>query len=193
MIHNKYYEIMRYFLAGYDKEVYGRELIKKVKISQKNIALTLDKLEKEGILSSKISGNIKYFSLNKKNSLIKSYLLLSEIEKSIEFFNKNPKIQQILGKIGNGEDIICIFGSYAKETQKKSSDLDLFIVGKFDENEIKAISKDYGIGISIKGGTKSNFVSSLKEKNPLMEEILENHIIFSGYEQFIGEVIKQRW
>ncbi|MFH1521787.1 MAG: nucleotidyltransferase domain-containing protein [archaeon] len=189
MIHNKYYEIMKQFLGGYNKEIYGRELIKKVGISQKNIALTLGELEKKGILSSKTKGNMKYFSLNKINPLCKKHLMLIEIERSIEFLKNNPKINQALDKI-NKNKIICVFGSYAKETQKKSSDLDLFIVGKFDEKEIREIGKDYGLNLSIKGGSKSDFVNSLKEKNPLMKEILENHVLISGYEEFIEEVIK---
>ena len=42
MIHNKYYEIMKQFLGDYSRKIYGRELIDKVNISQKNIALTLN-------------------------------------------------------------------------------------------------------------------------------------------------------
>ena len=189
MIHNKYYEIMKQFLGDYNKEIYGRELIKKVGISQKNIALTLGELEKKRILSSKTKGNMKYFSLNKLNPLYKKYLILVEVENSIEFLKNNPKINQAFDKI-NKSKIICVFGSYAKETQKKSSDLDLFIVGKFDEKEIREIGKDYGLNLSIKGGNKSDFVNSLKEKNPFMKEILENHVLISGYEEFIEEVIK---
>jgi len=192
MIHNKYLEVMKHFLRGYNKEIYGRELINKVNISQKNIALTLAELEEEGILSSVMKGHLKFFSLNKKNPLIKKYLLMFEVEKSIEFFNKNPKIEQILNH-AKLEGVVCIFGSYAKGIQKKSSDLDLFIVGNFDENEIKKIAKDYNLEVGVKGGGISDFVNSLKEKNPLIEEIIENHILFVGYESFIEEVLKQKW
>ena len=181
---------MRQFLKDYNKEIYGRELVKKVKISQKNIALTLGELEKEGILFSKARGNMRYFSLNKKNPLYKNYIFLAEVENSIEFFKKNPKILQVLEDIDKKGKIICIFGSYAKGTQKKFSDLDLFIVGKFNEKEIKKMGKDYGLDVNIKSGSMSDFVSSLKEKNPLMNEILENHVLISGYEKFIEEVVK---
>lgn len=190
MIHNKYYEIMKHFLGDYNREIYGRELIKKVAISQKNIALTLEELEKAGILSSKTKGNIRYFSLNKLNPLYKKYILLEEVERSIEFLKDNPKISQILDKIDKNKKIICIFGSYAKGIQKKDSDLDLFIVGKFDESEIKKIGRDYHLDINVKGGSMSDFVSSLREKNPLMKEILENHVLISGYEEFVEKVVK---
>lgn len=183
---------MKHFLKGYNKEIYGRELIKKVNISQKNIALTLEELEKEGTLSSKTRGNTRYYSLNKLNPLCKRYILLAEVENSIKFLKNNPKISQILNKI-NKNQIICIFGSYAKETQKKDSDLDLFIVGKFDEKSIKELGKNYNLELSIKKGSKLDFIKLLKDNNPLMNEILENHIIISGYEEFIDEVTKQKW
>ena len=192
MIHNKYYEIMKQFLGDYNKEIYGRGLIKKVNISPKNIALTLDELEKAGILSFKTKGNMKYFSLNKSNPLCEKYILLIEIEHSIEFLKKNSRINFILEKIGKNQ-IICIFGSYAKGIQKKDSDLDLFVVGNFNEKEIKKIGKSYNLDISIKQCSKSGFISLLKEKDLLILEILENHVLISGYEEFIREVIKQKW
>lgn len=192
MIHKKYYEIMKQFLKDYNKEIYGRGLIKKVKISQKNIALTLEKLEKLGVLSSKTQGNIRYYSLNKSNPLCKKYLILIELESSIKFLENNPKINQVLNKI-NKNQIICIFGSYAKGTQKKDSDLDLFVVGKFNEKEIKQIGEDYNLEINIKKGSKLDFILSLRKKNPFINEILENHILISGYENFVEEVIKQTW
>jgi len=184
---------MEHFLKGYNKEIYGRELVGKVKISQKNIALTLNELENEGVLSSKTKGNVKHYFLNKENPLIKKYLILFEIQNSIEFLKKNPKINHIFEKFVSIDNIICIFGSYAKGIQKKDSDLDLFIIGRFDEKEIKRIGDVYNIKISIKGGNYSDFIDSLKRNNLLMNEILDSHIIILGYEKFVNEVIKQKW
>lgn len=193
MIHNKYFEIMKQFLRGYDKEIYGRGIEKKVGISQKNISLTLDKMEKEGILSSRKIGNIKYYSLNKLYNSIKNFILIAEIEKSIEFFKKHIKIAEIFEKADISGAIVCIFGSYAKGTEKKDSDLDLFIIGRINEDEIKEISETYGIELSIKKGTRKDFIELLKKKSPLINEILENHVIITGFENFIREVIKVKW
>ena len=190
MIHNKIYEIIKQFLGDYDRKIYGRELENKISISQKNIALTLDFLEKEGILSSKTSGNRRYFNLNKSNELVKKYIILAEIMNSIEFLKKNPKISHIFEKFQSQNNIICIFGSYAKGIQKKGSDLDLFIIGKIDEKKIKELGENYNIEISIKKGTKTDFLNSLKKRDPLMKEILKSHIIIKGYEEFVEEVIK---
>lgn len=188
MIHNKHFQIMKEFLGDYDKEVYGRGLIKKINVSQKSIALTLKELEEMKVLISKKKGNTKYFSLNKKNVLIKKYLSLLELEKSIKFFERNKKLKHIFSKNFCG-DILCIFGSYAKDIQKKNSDLDLFIVGKFDESLIVAEGEKYNLEINIQGSSQKNFRLMVKNKNPLMSEILKNHVLIKGYEKFVEVVI----
>jgi len=62
-------------LGDYNKEIYGRNIVNKVALSQKAIALTLDELEKEGILKSRKQGNIKYFKLNIQTQTPKIYCL----------------------------------------------------------------------------------------------------------------------
>ena len=64
MLLNKYFEILRFYLGDYTREIYGRELLDKIALSQKNIALTLKDLENSTILKSRITGNIKYYRLN---------------------------------------------------------------------------------------------------------------------------------
>ena len=192
MLHNKYHEILKQFLGDFNRQIYGRDLIEKVKLSQKNIAMTLNELEKNNVLTSQKAGNMKYFSLNKENPLIDSYLMLAEIDSSIEFLRNNPKINHIISTIIKNQ-IIVVFGSYAKGLQKKGSDLDLLIIGNYDKKKIREIRENYGIKISIKNTSKEGFIKSMKEKNMLMNEILNDHIILSGYEEFVLEVIKQKW
>lgn len=192
MLHNKYHEILKQFLGDFNRQIYGRNLIEKVKLSQKNIAITLNELEENNVLISQKAGNMKYFSLNKENPLIVRYLMLAEIDSSIEFLRNNPKINHIINAIIKNQ-IIVVFGSYAKGLQKKDSDLDLLIIGNYDKKKIREIRENYGIKISIKNTSKEGFIKSMKEKNMLMNEILNNHIILSGYEEFVLEVIKQKW
>jgi|TARA_Y100000034_G_scaffold117337_1_gene156674 predicted nucleotidyltransferase len=185
---------MKQFLGDYSRKIYGRELIDKVNISQKNIALTLDKLEQVGIVSSEIRGNTRYFFLNKKNPICRKYILLAEIENSIRFLEKHQKLVQIFNKIKTTDSrFICIFGSYAKGNERKDSDLDLFVVGGIDESKLKKLGRDYNLEINVKEGSVSDFVKLLESKNPLINEILEHHIIISGYEKFIEIVTGEKW
>ncbi len=196
MINNHAYEVMKEFLKDYNKTIYGRELIGKVNLSVKGISLLLNKLEDEKVLVSMKQGGIKYFSLNKKNPSIKKYIVITEIMYSIKFLEGKIKIRHIFEKLINLGQIVCIFGSYARETQKKDSDLDLFVVGNFNKEQIKKIKEInniYNLKINVKNITKSNFIKAIKENNLLIKEILVNHVILSGYDGFVKGVINQIW
>jgi len=182
MLHNKYYEILNFFIGDYNKEIYGRELIDKVKISQKNIALTLKELENKGILKSKKKGNLKFYSLNLKNPQLQTYLIFTELFNKENFLTNNKKISHIFK---NDDRIIGIFGSYAKNKQKKDSDLDVFIIGNKGENYVKQ-GKLYDLTVSVKTFTENEFKKLLKEKNNLIKEIIENHVLIFNVEKFIN-------
>ena len=147
MLHNKCFEIMKEFLKGYDKKIYGRSFLERIKLSQKNIALTLIELEKEGLLVSEKSGNRRYYSLNFLNPLTKDYLILFENMRKIEFLEKHKNLIDFSGKISG--EIVCIFGSYAKNKFNKNSDLDVFIVGKIDSSKVRELGKTLGYDIQI--------------------------------------------
>lgn len=187
MIHNKYFLIMKEFLRGYKREIYGRDLIGKVKLSQKNIALTLIELEKDGILSSKLSGNRKYYSLNFLNSLIKDFIVLFEYYRKLEFLEKNKKLIDFSEKL-QGE-IVCIFGSYAKERVDKDSDLDVLIIGKSESSKIRNLGKQFGVKVQVFNLSLADFKKQIKNKSALILEILENHVLIKGADKFVKEVL----
>lgn len=183
MIHNKYFEILKQFLGYYNREIYGRELIGKVKLSQKGIALTLEELEEKSILKSRKEGTLKHYGLNLSYSEIKDIIALAEYNRKIEFLGKNRKIAHIFR---SDERIVGIFGSYAKNMQKEGSDLDLFIIGSKKEPDYSEEGKKLDIDISIKYFNKSEWIKMLKEKNSLCKEIINNHVLIFGIESFIG-------
>jgi len=146
-------------------------------------------LKKKGILESKTKGNIKLYTL-KNSSKTKDFLILTEQYKKIMFLNNFPLIREVLEKLDNElTGLIIIFGSYAKNIPKNDSDLDLFIIGKFDETKIKKIGKKYGIEINIKSYPLKIFKNELNT-DILLKEIVENHILIRNIYQFVNEVKK---
>ena len=112
-------KILSLFTKGYDREYYIREVEKLLKISSRTALVTLAKLEKTGILRSKIKGKIKIYAI-KKSSLSREFFLLTEQYKKIQFLEKNHLIKEVLEKADeflNG--MVIVFGSYAKELQKR--------------------------------------------------------------------------
>ena len=103
-------------------------------------------------------------------------------------FEKNLK--EIVAKIQSHiKGIGVIFGSYAKGLEKKSSDLDIFIAGDYNAEEIKKISKTYGLDLNIKQYPLKEFKKAIRE-DILIKEVLESHVIFLCPEALIKRMLK---
>ena len=181
--------ILCLFTKGYNKELYIREVGKLLGISSRTALVTLDKLERKGILESKTRGKIKVYTI-KKISISKEYFLLTEQYKKIHFLEKSHLIKEILEKLDDIlKGIVVIFGSYAKGIQKEDSDLDLFIVGKYDEDKIKEVGHKYGIEINIKSYPMKIFEKEINE-DILLKEVAENHILINDAGGFVRRISK---
>ena len=181
-------QVLSLFTNGFDREYYIREVEKLLEISPRTSQLILESLENKGIIESKIKGKIKSYKI-KINELSKKYFIFVEQYKSIAFMEKNLLVKEIISKISPFiEGIGIIFGSYAKGTENKESDLDVFIAGAYDKEEIKKVSRNLGIEISVKCYSLKTFENNLN-KDILLKEILKNHVIFADAEQFIRKVL----
>jgi len=181
--------ILSLFTKGYDKEFYIREVERLLKVSSRTALVTLAKLEKIGILESKKKGKIKTYSI-RKTTLSREFFILAEQYKKIQFLEENQLIKEVLEKADEFmKGIVIVFGSYAKGTQKEDSDLDLFIVGTYDEKEIKNAGKKYGIDINIKSYPLPVFEKEIHD-DILLKEIKENHLLIKDVEGFIRRVVK---
>ena len=182
MIHNKYFHILEHFTGDYRKEVYGRELIGKVPLSQKAIALALQELENEHILKSRKTGTVRHYSINELHTGIKDVLLATEIQKKIDFLSTYRALAHLFRE---DERIVGIFGSYAKGTAKEHSDIDVFIIGRTMEEDYGKKGKSLNKEISIKYFSEREWAMLLRQKNNLCKEILANHILLFNSETFI--------
>jgi len=182
-------KILSLFTKSYEKEYYIREVEKLLKVSSRTALLTLAKLEKKGILESKTKGKIKAYTI-KKAVISREFLLMAEQYKRIGFLEKNHLVKEVLEKADKYmQGIVIVFGSYAKGIQKEDSDLDLFIVGRFDENKIKEAGNKYGIDINIMSYPMNLFEKEIGE-DILLKEIADHHIIIRDAEGFVRRVLK---
>jgi len=182
-------QIISLFTNGFDREYYIREVEKLLKISPRTAQLILEDLENKGIIESKVKGKIKSYKL-KINELSKRYLTFVEQYKSISFMEKNLLVKEAIEKISpfiNGIGII--FGSYAKGISNKESDLDIFVAGNYEKEEIKKVSINLGVEISVKCYPLDTFEKNISQ-DILLKEMLKNHIVFINIEQFIQKVLK---
>ena len=182
-------QVLSLFTNDFNREYYIREVEKLLKISPRTAQLILEDLEDRGIVESKIKGKIKTFKL-KPCDFTKRYLIFVEQYKAIAFLEKRLLIKEIIEKITpsiNG--IGLIFGSYVKGLEKEGSDLDIFIAGSYKSDEVKNVSKNLGIEISVKCYPLKIFEKNLKN-DILIKEVLKNHVVFLNVERFIDKVFK---
>jgi predicted nucleotidyltransferase len=177
---NKGLKVLSLYTKGYKKQFYLREISKLTDIALKTTQTTLARLEEENILKSEKRGKNKYFKLNLKNIQTKFYLIQSEIYKTELFLEKHPQFKTFLKSINSNMPIV-VFGSFAKMTAKKESDLDLLLIGK-KEIPKHLISNDlHKVGL-----TEKDFLKSLKNEEDLIKEIEENHIILNNHSFYVN-------
>ena len=182
-------KVLSLFTKGYDCEYYIREVEKLSSVSSRTALVTLSRLEKRGILVSKMRGKIKSYTI-KKSILSRDFFILVEQYKKIHFLEKNQLLKEVFEKSDNFLDgIVLVFGSYAKGLQKKDSDVDLFVIGKYDEKKIKEVGKKYGLDINIKSYPMDIFKKEL-HGDVLLTEILKNHILIKDADGFVRVVMK---
>jgi len=182
-------QVLSLFTNDFKREYYVREVKKLLKISPRTAQLILEDLENKGIIESKTKGKIKTFKLN-PSEFTKKYLVFVEQYKAIAFLEKKLMIKEIIEKITHHiNGIGLIFGSYVKGLEKENSDLDIFVAGSYSNDEIKKVSRNFGIDISIKCYPIKIFEKNLT-KDILLKEVLKNHVVFVNVEQFIWAVFK---
>ncbi|MFH1399477.1 MAG: nucleotidyltransferase domain-containing protein [Candidatus Woesearchaeota archaeon] len=181
-------QVLSLFTNDFNREYYIREVGKLLKISPRTAQLILEGLEDKGVIESKTKGKIKAYKI-KLSEFTKKYLVFVEQHKAISLLENNLMLKEIIEKITpNINGIGIIFGSYAKGTQNKESDLDIFVAGDYNREEIKKVSRILGIAISVKCYPMETFEKNIN-KDILLKEILKNHIVFVNVEQFIQKVL----
>lgn len=168
--------LFRHYFTNPDAEHFLREMERLFDIPVSMLRKELTALEKEGIFVSKQRGKNLYYSLNK------SYPLFEEL-KSIVF--KTIGVQGLLEnriKRIKNIDTAFIYGSYAKNQESITSDIDLFITGDIDEDklvsEIGRIEKELKREINYSLYSKDDFQKKKKKKDPFIMDVIKNPKIF---------------
>ena len=95
----------------------------------------------------------------------------------IQVIKKYPRLRNILDKIrkDNRIKLAILFGSYAKGTIDKSSDVDIFI--ETNDLKIKKDLENFDSKLSVK-------IGEYNKENNLIKEIERNHVILKGFEEY---------
>ena len=180
VLNTKKLKILEEFSTDYSKRIYGRNIAKKLKVNQKTVSNLLNELEKEHILKFTQEGKNKYYYLNEFYPHIKEIIQLIEIQRKVNFFEKYKKLKELFLKLEERiQGILIIFGSYANFNATEKSDLDVFVMGKI--KDLEDLEEFYNVKINIVKSNKNKF----NKKEHIIKEIIKNHIILKGVEDFI--------
>ncbi len=184
-------EIISLYRTDYSKELYVRQIAKKLGKSHVTLLPYLRSLEKKKVLNSRFIGRNKAFSLNLRNIIARNFLLISELKKTNDYIDRVFIIKKIVQELFDFEfrGSLILFGSYADESFDENSDIDLFYFGRIGEEtkkEIRKIGEIYGKIINIKMSSMSNFEKGIKKRDALTIEIVKKHIILNNSEQFVN-------
>jgi len=180
-------KIIGLYTDNYKKSIHLREISRETDVDVKSIQIQLKKLERINVLSSILRGRNKEYALNLDNVITKYYLIMAESFTSIIYLKKHFLIKKILGEIGKKmDDPLILFGSFVKGGYTKESDIDLFVISekKIDKGMVLKVSDLVNRDINIKSSNKVQFLNGLRRNDPLVNEVVSNHIILKGIDEF---------
>ena len=153
-----------------------REIARTLDESHSTILRKINELMRENVLDYKTEGRNKIFFI-KNNLKAKNYVYSAEIYKLSRLLNTYPKLGIIFEDIKKNlsKGMIILFGSYAKGIAKEDSDIDIYI--EITNNEIKRKLQELNSKLSIK-------IGEFDTESLLIKEIIKNHIIIRGVEEF---------
>lgn len=172
-------KLLNLFFSRVEEAFYLREIHRLLGEPIGSLQRHLNNLEREGVLLSKKTGPLKYFSINKEYPYFKEMqdIVLSETRKE-KLARELKKILATLKKKYKPQKVI-LFGSLGRGRVKPFSDLDLFIIKKevptryWDRvKQLAPLLKNSQVGIDYLIWTPQEVKEEEKENPFVKDEIL---------------------
>ena len=155
---------------------HARSLARSLGINHMTALRVLRSLVAENVLDYSVMGRNKIYRL-KTTIEAKNAVLMAELHKLDLLLKKHPSLRRIITTIQDDDRVhlAVLFGSFAKGTAKKDSDIDLYV-----ETQDPVVKKDLA-RLSSKLSVK---IGAYDHENPLLAEIEKDHVIIKGVEIF---------
>jgi len=179
-------KIILSFVYNRGKEFYLSEIAGRARTSAGTAQRELNKLLALDFITFRKRGNLNIYRLNER------YALLTEIESIVrKTLGIEVELMRELGKL-KGIQFAFLFGSYAKGGFKSDSDIDLFIIGTPEEDDVfKAVRKVEDLAgreINYHLANEAEFAEKSR-KNPFYREILNKPLMLIGKEDELKQII----
>lgn len=165
-------KILTVFVTNPGERFYLRQLCKLTLTSPRPIQLALKKLHNAGILVVEKEANINFFTLNKQSPIyseIKGIILKTEAV--------GDALRKALKGLGNLE-CAFIYGSVAKDIERRGSDIDVCLIGEINLNELNRITSQLEAKlkreVSCVTFSPEEWFESIQKKKSFVMNILNN-------------------
>lgn len=185
--------IVQFFIEHSTEQFAIREVSRRANTDFKNTHTTVQKLVQKDALIKKRHANVDLCSLNLKKATTPVYY--AERLRTESFLEKHKELKSFFQNIQENTKTIfyslVVFGSFAKGTETKMSDVDLLIVAS-----AKSVGEEIARIVSIEALLlkhkvhlivldEKEFVQNVRSKGlNVIVEAFKNHIIIVGIESF---------
>lgn len=180
-------KILGLYANDYLKPLHVRQIARAVRVDVKAVQLQLKRMEKMNVLSSALKGRNREYRLNLGNSVARYYMVMAEAFAATSYLQVNFVIKKVAEEAAELVDgPLLLFGSFAKKMQSKESDIDLFAISgsKVDRKRFMELGDRIGRDINVEQASTSRFMKGLRDKDPLIEEVVADHVVLKGADEF---------
>ncbi|MFH1285979.1 MAG: nucleotidyltransferase domain-containing protein [Candidatus Micrarchaeota archaeon] len=191
--------LFEHFLPELKKKFTIRKLSLLSKLSYDAAYRHVHYLVEEKAFKEEKVGAYSYIGINFESSLARKNIEKISLKKTSEFLKKNAVMRKLLEELSGELEkslpnellSVVLYGSYAKGTETKNSDVDVFIVvSSFEVREkvervCDSVEMKYGKAVAPLITTASELKIMLNsEKLTVAQEILSSGVVLSGYEKY---------
>lgn len=175
-----YENILKLFYNNPKEKIHLREIARQTELHEPSVYRILNELEHDNILQSEKEGNLKKYSLTKTKQ---TYHLLTAFD--IERFASVPTLRKraihtFLKTLPEQPVFAILFGSTAKETHTKDSDIDILLVTNKKIQTRQAKNKTDALTATQVNTVQITYDEFLKELK-LQEDSVIQSAIHTGY------------
>ncbi len=168
------------------------EISRRLKIGYRPAYIHISEMIKEGIISARKIGMAKYCNLSLENPRCRQLLAEVDLLRKENLFKENQKLKSVLesliatlsGTLASEIHSIVLFGSHAKGTATKSSDIDLLF--------IVADMKDKSARESIERECASYEYSHNVKISPMITDVTEFKKMLKTKELNVGKETREQ-
>ena len=164
--------LLVFYFTNPTARLHLRDLAKRLRIDPSNLSKELERMERDGLFRSEISGRQKYFQLDR------TYPLFREVRSIVaKTIGAIPMMGESLRRI-EGIEEAWLYGSFARNQQDAASDIDVLVIGapsgEVIAEGVRKLERELGREINYTVMTRKEFNARRARRDVFLENVWHN-------------------